>query len=396
MRKRLELSHRAWRAPLVSLAVMTLAALAVAGCDPSALGQTTQCTPQTCDYVVNSLVAAGGGTSITLLADSGNTLYSYNGSGWQSIGAEKPTIRDALLASPVFATDHTLFLGNSTSTDGGKSWKPLCVIVRAISPQFATDHTIFGTYTPVASGSANTTPTGTGTPAVTAGACPTGTGSFYTSQDNGQSWTPAQGPQGAGDPDQFVVSPNFHSDKTIFATFTANLKTALYKTSDGGQTWAPALDGKQNNIAVSPNYATDQTVIAISAAKAQISTDGGQNWKDLVDPVTASLIAEVAFSPNFGQDHTLALVSASADTGSNAAHGTFISTDGGATWKNTGPVVERGQNRPAFLFSPNYASDKTVYTASLDMGKGPAQSTDNGATWNPINTGLQLQPGLGG
>lgn len=398
MRNRLELSRRAWRAPLVSLAATTLAALAMAGCDPTALvGQTTQCTPQTCDYFVNSLVAAGNANSgVTLLADSGNTVYHYDGSGWQPLGTEKATNRDALLASPVFGTDHTLFLGNSASTDGGATWQPLCVIVRAISPQFATDHTIFGTYTSVASGNAATTATGTGTPAVTPGACPTSTGSYYTSQDNGQSWTPAHGPQGAGDPDQFAVSPNFNTDKTIFATFTANLKTALYKTSDGGQTWVQALDGKQNNIAISPSYSTDQTVIVISATKALISTDGGQNWKDLASPVSASQIGEVAFSPNFAQDRTIALVSADADAGSKAAHGTFISTDGGVTWKNTGPVVERGQNRPAFLFSPNYATDKTVYTASLEMGKGPAESTDNGATWTAINTGLQLQTGLGG
>nr|MBA3825056.1 hypothetical protein [Ktedonobacterales bacterium] len=226
--------------------------------------------------------------------------------------------------------------------------------------------------------------------------CPTTQGAFYISTDAGQTWNPIAGPQGAGDPDPLVVSPTYQSDKTIFGTFTINLAPALYKSTDSGQTWTKVLDGRQNPIGLSSNFAQDHTLIAVSVDKVQRSADGGQTWTTLTTPVPGGKVAEVAFSPNFATDKTVALVSSQVDQGSSDVHGTFISTDGGTTFAASGPVTLRGTNGPAFVFSPNFATDKTVYTASLDQGQGPAKSTDLGKTWTAINTGLDLVPPLGG
>ena len=388
---------RPWLAGPIAAVVI---AIAFAGCDPSALGigSTTQCTPQTCDYVVNTLVAVGSGTTDILLADAqasdgNNYVYQYSGSTWTKGGAENATHRgDGLIASPNFATDKTLFLGNSTSADGGATWTALCVIVKGISPDFANDHTVFGID---AAPAAASTGTPTGTPTSAAG-CPSGTGAYYASTDSGKTWTAVAGPQGAGDPDVFTISPTYKSDKTIFATFTINLVTALYKSTDSGQTWNNVLAARQAVVAVSTNFAQDHTLIAVSDGKVQRSTDGGSTWSTLDTPVPSNQIATVAFSPNVAQDKTVVLASVPVDAGSTAPHGTYVSTDGGTTWNASGTVTQRGLNHPAFFFSPNFATNKTAYTSSQDQGKGPASSTDLGKTWTTFNTGLDLQAGLGG
>jgi photosystem II stability/assembly factor-like uncharacterized protein len=396
-------SARPW---LVGATVALLAAFTLAGCDPSALGLgTTACTPQTCDYVVSTLTAVANGSSDTVLADAqasdgNNYLYQYSGSAWTKVGQETASARgDGLFASPNFAKDNTLFLGNSVSTSGGKTWSPLCVTVKGVSPNFASDHTVFGVDAKPVSTTPAATPTGTvtttATPAPTVN-CPSATGSYYISTDSGTTWTAVQGPSGAGDPDVFAISPTYSSDKTIFADFTVNLVTALYKSTDNGQTWKQVLSQRQAIIAVSPNFASDSTVIAVSNSKIQRSTDGGNTWSGITAPITADQVAEVTFSPNFAQDKTAALISAAVDSGSTAAHGTYISTDGGSTWAQTGSVTQRGLNQPAFLFSPNYATNKTAYTASEGQGQGPASSTDQGKTWTTFNSGLDLQAGLGG
>lgn len=405
MHRLLTSSGRGWRAGAV---VALVAALFVAGCDLSGLTGAS-CTPQTCDYVVSTLVAVtGAGGTPVLLADSPDNsppdLYQFDGTTWNKVGSETASQRGPLIASPAFATDQTLFLGNSVSNDGGKTWTPLCAIVNAVSPSYATDKTIFGTNAIVGTGAAPTatptvgpqtpTPTSNGAPS----GCPTSSGPFYVSTNGGQSWSAGTGPQGASQPNLFILSPSFGSDQTIFATFSIAVNQqpapALFKSTDGGQSWNKVLDGKQNVLAVSSNYAADQTVIAVSATAMQISTNGGGNWTSLTPPTDPTQVAEVAFSPNYAKDKTMLLVSAAVDQGSTTPHGTYVSTDGGKTWTLNGPAAQRGQNFPAVIFSPAFATDQTIYASSLDHGQGPAKSTDLGKTWTAINTGLTLVAGL--
>jgi photosystem II stability/assembly factor-like uncharacterized protein len=376
---------RSW---LLGAPLALIAILGLAGCDLSSLTG-LQCTPQTCDYTVNSLAAVKGASGVTLLADTSDAVYQYSGSQWNKVGDANTQSRGTLFVSPNFAQDQTLFLGNLLSNDGGKSFTTLCVTTIGISPNFSSDHTVFGK-------DVNNSPvSNNGTPVPTPTNCPTGSGSYFASQDGGKSWSAVQGPQGAGDPDLFAVSPNYGSSKTLFATFTVQGASALYKSTDAGQSWSKILDSRQNVLAVSPNYGQDQTVIAVANDHVRRSTDGGQSWQNIDGSISPSNVAEIDFSPNYAQDQTILMVSSSVDQGSSTTHGTFITKDGGKTWSQSGQVTQRGENFPAILFSPNYSSDKTIYTSSLDQGKGPAFSTDLGQNWTAINSGLQLQ-GQGG
>ncbi len=354
----------------------------------------SQCTPSTCDYFINDMVVVtnGQGGDI-LLADAENAIYQYSGSQWNKIGNEKATVRGPLFVSPNFSTDNTLFLGNSVSTDGGKSWSLLCVSVIGISPNFGTDHLIFGkdaqipgSGTPAATATASSTAV-----SATAYACPQTPGNFYTSTNNGQTWNTVSGPANTGDPNNFTISPTYSQDHTIFAQFTdTNFATNVFKTTDGGQTWSQILTGKQNLIAVSPEFATDQTIIAVNNTNAQISTNGGQTWAVLSAPVTSLEINELAFAPNFDKSHEIAFITFAADTGSTTANGLYTSTDSGKTWNQQSTVTQEGVNNPAFIFSPNFAQNSKLYLSSNGQGQGPAVSTDGGQTFTTFNSGLDL------
>src|SRR5438309_1682448 len=88
--------------PLAVGAVTLAAMFALSGCDLSGLTG-SQCTPQTCDYIVSSLDAVGGTSGTTLLADSGTVLYTFDGSKWNKVSDETATHRGDLLVSPGFA-----------------------------------------------------------------------------------------------------------------------------------------------------------------------------------------------------------------------------------------------------------------------------------------------------
>ncbi len=354
----------------------------------------SQCTPSTCDYFVNDMaVVSNGQNGDILLADAENAIYQYSGSQWNKIGDEKATVRGPLFVSPNFLNDNTMFLGNSVSTDGGKTWSLLCVSVIGISPNFGTDHLIFGkdaqipgSGTPTATATANAT----AAPA-SAYSCPQTAGSFYTSTNNGQTWNTVSGPANTGDPNIFTISPTYGQDHTIFAQFTdSSFATNLFKTTDGGQTWSQVLTGKQNLVAIAPNFAAEQTLIAVNNTNAQISTDGGQTWNTLSTPVTSLDINEVAFAPNFFKSNEIAFITFAADSSSTTSQGFYTSTDGGKTWNQQSTVTQEGVNNPAFIFSPNFAQNNKLYLSSNGQGQGPAVSSDGGQTFTTFNSGLDL------
>jgi photosystem II stability/assembly factor-like uncharacterized protein len=82
-----------------------------------------------------------------------------------------------------------------------------------------------------------------------------------------------------------------------------------------------------------------------------------------------------AFSPNYASDHT---VFAAAYTG------VFKSTDGGLTWGST-PVLDQISN--SLAFSPNYAIDHTLVAGT---GSGVFMTTNGGPPWVNISSNNSL------
>ena len=88
------------------------------------------------------------------------------------------------------------------------------------------------------------------------------------------------GPEAAGRVLVLAMSPDFASDRTVFA---GSEHAGVLKSTDGGQTWKQVntgiYDGNVPALVVSPGFAADRTVYAGTRTQGLFrSTDGGETW----------------------------------------------------------------------------------------------------------------------
>jgi len=176
---------------------------------------------------------------LLVLASDGQ-LIALRGHG-QPPGAQSltpPTTRGAvewIAPSPDYTSDHRLYAAFATSVyaggpgmlfqsrDEGVSWKFVAglpvtdsVTSLAFSPDYANDRTLFVSFgSPYASVSSS---------------------GVYRSLDDGLTWQPAS--RGLADISisRVVISPDFATDHTLFAS---GVKRGLFRSEDGGATWVP-------------------------------------------------------------------------------------------------------------------------------------------------------------
>ena len=184
------------------------------------------------------------------------------------------------------------------------------------------------------------------------------------------------------DAPSMVISANFASDQTLFATS----KEGIYKTTDGGRNWRLTnnslfADLYNFQLVISPDYQTDQKVFLGSSDGLFVTDNGGESWSRLanIDNIDNVHVDAIAISPNYANDKTLLI--------SVMGKGLFKSVDGGETFISTGDnslTFAKVNNIPSsgnpILFSPNYAVDQTIYgfgSATSEVFK----STDGANTW---------------
>ena len=274
--------------------------------------------------------------------------------------------------SPTFSQDQTIFLGGFNglfkSTNGGQAWQEIntlfggAIVSLDVSPDYSNDSTVIAV---------------------------TYVGFPYISQDGGTSWRhiekglelprfkrnfrPIDSNQ---DPRRFfdvAFSPNYRSDKTIFASV---LWSKVVRSTDRGNSWKIVPLSKEVRgitIAPSPNFATDKTVY-LSNQRGIIfrSTDGGKNFSIVgeVGRVFGNDGPSLAISPDFASDKTLY---------TSGPEGVHKSVDGGKTWQ---PATQNTALRKSFniqlAISPNYKADKTVIAGT---GQGVFLTRDSGESW---------------
>ncbi len=282
----------------------------------------------------------------------------------------------ALAVSPDFANDSTVWtavsnytdnLGIYRSQDGGTTWSllspDLAVVTMAPSPNFAVDQTLF------------------------AG---TGDAGLLKSEDGGMSWTAQATPPVIT---ALAVSPAYGASQTLLVGAQTGVGEpgAVYRSTDGGAAWElldtgipPAQDGENATIA-SLAYAVDGSMLVgvrygdLNGAVYR-SVDGGATWAEvgdgLADTAVHTLLSTPANSLNIYAGVNGGLRQIEIEQGQPAEPG---------TWASSGP---RGGSANALVVSPDFTNDGIVFAGEWradyqgsQSGLGFIKSSDGGQTW---------------
>ena len=183
------------------------------------------------------------------------------------------------------------------------------------------------------------------------------------------------GPYG-GSATAIAVDPR--SPKTLVAGARNSL---LYRSDDGGENWrllgfprhfrgsihALWIDPKDSN-----RYLAGVHLTGSADAGLHESLDGGATWKHIPDLEGISIEALASFPGD--SDRMLAAT----------RKGVFLSSDGGRAWKRISPEGDLElQAITAVSFDPE--DPRTIFAGTTHL---PWKTTDEGATWRSIKTGM--------
>ncbi|MFP4082198.1 MAG: VPS10 domain-containing protein [Candidatus Aminicenantes bacterium] len=227
--------------------------------------------------------------------------------------------------------------------------------------------------------------------------------SFYRSSDMGETWQELRkeaegcwGPPGvrAGFPISAVVDP-----KDPLTVFVNNYNGGNFVSKDGGQTWEDCSDGYTgahlHDIAV--DKSNSAVVYTIGRSGPFVSRNGGSSWQGLAySPAAYPEWYAVGVNPQNSQEVIV----------STEHEGVLLrSKDGGKSWEKVfdhpqacgDPQMRHGfraityaPSNPAIVYAGMCKGRRTIMG---DFPSGPSfgmfKSTDGGATWQEINTGLK-------
>ena len=245
------------------------------------------------------------------------------------------------------------FDGFQRSTNGGRNW------VRGATGLPAN--------LPISVQCVDTSPTANIYALATSSFSGSGGEGVYRSADGGVSWVKLN-TTGLPSTAASVLACDPSTPTTLYAG--GNI-TGLYKSTDGGANWIRVGTTSLFNsvsIVVDPKMSSTVYVSSNTSPSGGVykSTDGGTTWTRMNEGVPTTHTGLLAIDPQ--NPSTLYL-----STGS-----LYKSEDGAATWR----LVHRGGSD----ISIDPRTPSTVYTTTSN---GLFKTTDAGATWLPVNNGIQ-------
>jgi photosystem II stability/assembly factor-like uncharacterized protein len=191
----------------------------------------------------------------------------------------------------------------------------------------------------------------------------------YRSADGGRTWAfSGTGLPSRAEVREIVAAPSDPS--TVFL----NASGSLFRSADGGRTWelAYAPTFSVDSLAINPR---DAAIIYFADGPNLLrSRDGGETWTRIFSRTVAEVLVLDPTDPD-------TLYAASLDT-------VFKSTDGGATWTASNTLSNGGTLRGRFFALAVAPGDPgRVY---LSGESGFYRSDDAGATWTHVSTTIGL------
>jgi photosystem II stability/assembly factor-like uncharacterized protein len=190
----------------------------------------------------------------------------------------------------------------------------------------------------------------------------------------------------------------------------------LWKTLDGGTSWAPVTDGQVTSSSVGAVAVSDSNpdVLYIGMGEACIrgnimpgdgvykSNDAGKTWSH-IGFRASDAIARIRVHPT---NHDVVFVASFGRYGvPSEERGLFKSADGGRTWKKvlyrdqkTGAVdVVIDRRNPSVMYAALWEAYRVEYQMSSGgPGSGLFKSTDGGETWTEITRAKGMPAGVVG
>lgn len=190
----------------------------------------------------------------------------------------------------------------------------------------------------------------------------------------------------------------------------------LWKTTDGGETWAPVTDGQITSASVGAVAVSESNpdVVYIGTGESAIrgnimpgdgiykSIDAGKTWKH-VGFRSADAISKIRVHPA-NPDIVYAAVFGKYSAPSEE-RGVYKSVDGGQSWKRvlfrdakSGAVdIALDRTNPQVMYAAIWEAYRKEYQMSSGgPGSGLFKSTDGGETWTEITRATGLPAGLVG
>ena len=184
----------------------------------------------------------------------------------------------------------------------------------------------------------------------------------------------------------------------------------LWKTTDGGQTWAPVTDGQiaSSSVGAVAVAESNPDIVYLGMGEVQLrgnvmqgdgvyqSADAGKTWRH-VGLADTQAIGRIRIHPT--NPDIVYVAALGHPFGPNAERGVFRTTDGGTTWKKILFRSERAgavdlcldPSNPRVLFASTWEVSRTPWLLSSGgPGSGLFKTTDGGDTW----TDLTRHPGL--
>lgn len=147
--------------------------------------------------------------------------------------------------------------------------------------------------------------------------------------------------------------------------------------------------GRVNTVAVDPSN-TNTYYVGAPAGGIWKSTDAGVNWTPLTDHLPQIGVSGIAIHPT--NSNIIYIATGDDDASDSSAVGVWKSTDGGATWNNTGSITGNPNSMNEIYIHPN--SPETVLVAT---SSGVHKTTNGGTSWTRKLTAnirdIKMKPG---